>query len=292
MYRRIRRLRALQLAVRGDSLIETDRAAAELCYRQALDLDEDIPVAWFDLGRICLRSQRWEQAYDCFKRTIDLLGERSEEAAWWNLGVTATALRRWDVARRAWRSCGIELPADAGPIEADFGLAPVRLNPDQSGEIIVWGHRIDPARIRLVSVPFPVSGHRWADVILHDGVASGYEEHNGRRRPVVDEVMRWEASDVPTVEVRLVADTDDVDDLLRTVDRAGYAAEDWTRNVRLLFKRTREGSSTADEAVEARFASGEHHLVGIAGPLVEVGPIVRHWEEPPGRRCLAVDVRD
>ncbi len=41
----------------------------------------------------------------------------------------------------------------------DLGPAPVRLAPDGHAEV-VWGRRIDPARIVVVNVPTPDSGQK------------------------------------------------------------------------------------------------------------------------------------
>lgn len=51
------------------------------------------------------------------------------EASWRNLGIAATALSRWDVARRAWRNYGLDVPDADSPIGGNFGNGPVRINP-------------------------------------------------------------------------------------------------------------------------------------------------------------------
>jgi hypothetical protein len=50
----------------------------------------------------------------------------------WNLGIAATALGDWATARRAWTAFGVTLPAGPAdqPIDGDFGITPIRLNPD------------------------------------------------------------------------------------------------------------------------------------------------------------------
>jgi hypothetical protein len=84
------------------------------------------------------------------------------------LGIAATALNNWPEARRAWNGYGLKLPAGEGPIEADLGLTPIRLNPT-GGRRSRLVQRIDPARAIIDSVPFPDSGHRHGDLLLHDG---------------------------------------------------------------------------------------------------------------------------
>src|SRR6266446_1566999 len=107
------------------------------------------------------RRRHWTDAMDCNQRAASLGGEQGD-AAWWNLGIAATALRRWDVARTAWQRFGIAVPDREGEIVMDFGPAPVRLDPQGDGEV-AWGQRIDPARLVVKNVPLPQSGHRFGD---------------------------------------------------------------------------------------------------------------------------------
>ena len=244
--------------------------------------------AWFDLGLIYKWERRWEEALDCNQRAAELVGPRKDEPAWWNLGIAATALRRWEVARSAWKAYGIDLPDAAGQIEGDFGLAPIRLNPDGDAEV-VWAQRVDPARARLVSIPFPQSQHRWADVVLHDGAPSGYRVLNGSDRAVFDELERWQPSDVPTVETSVTAEGDGaVDELIAAVEAAGFAAEDWTRNVRVLCRRCSEGVVHAEHEAEVLDA-GEVHFLGLAAPLRDVERIVEEWATGDGRACHFIE---
>lgn len=285
---RLTRLRARFLSARGAAFLRRDLAAAEAAYSEAVRLDPGLHVAWFDLGLVHKWSRRWDEAFDCNLRAAELIGEKADEPAWWNLGIAATALGRWDVARRAWRAYGVAVPDGAGAIEGDFGMSPVRLNPDGEPEV-VWGRRIDPARMRLSSIPLPGSGHRWADIVLHDGVPKGHREHDGRLYPVFDELARWQPSDVPTIQASVHAERpDDVDALVDALDQAGHVAEDWTRNTRLLCKQCCEGVVHADHNHVATL-TGPEHLIGIAGPLDAVTSVVRDWEQEPGRTCHAID---
>lgn len=288
MFRRPTRTDERELTAQGAELLDKDRRAAERCYRAAVQQDPDLKEAWFDLGLICKWEHRWEEAFECNRRAAELEGPRPDEPAWWNLGIAATALRRWEVARRAWETYGIPIPPGVGPIEGDFGVGPVRLNPTEHAEV-VWGHRIDPARIRLTNIPFPASGHQWADVVLHDGAPNGYREVQGRQVGVFDELERWEPSGVPTIQVSVSSDEPAaIGELTQEAAQAGYAAEDWTRNVRMLCKRCSEGSVHAEHD-ESAVASGRAHLLGFAGPLTFVSQLVTEWANQPGRICHGID---
>jgi hypothetical protein len=110
----------------------------------------------------------------------------------------------------------------------DLGPAPVRLDPDGRAEV-VWGRRIDPARVVVMNVPTPGSGHRWGDVVLHDGAPNGGRRARGRVYGVFDELERWQPSAVPTLEVQVtLTDETDAQALADLFDQAGYAAQDWT----------------------------------------------------------------
>ena len=45
------------------------------------------------------------------------------------LGIAATALGEWALARQAWDAFGVDVPDGEGPIVADFGVAAIGLNP-------------------------------------------------------------------------------------------------------------------------------------------------------------------
>src|SRR5690606_14547387 len=89
-----------------------------------------------------------------------------DEASNWNLAIAATALRDWRTAREVWQRLGLKIDAGDTPIEADFGMTPVRLNPDEKSEV-VWARRIDPVRARLINIPCAESGACHGDVFLH-----------------------------------------------------------------------------------------------------------------------------
>ncbi len=109
------------------------------------------------------------------------------EPAWWNLGIAATALGDWAAAQRAWAGYGIVIPRGEGPLEMGLGAVPIRIDPNGKPEV-VWCARLDPARARIASVPFPESGRGCGDVLLTDGAPRGYREYRGRQVPVLNEL--------------------------------------------------------------------------------------------------------
>ena len=98
------------------------------------------------------------------------MAEEFDEAAHWNAGIAATALSDWAVARRIWEACGIPITPGEGEIREDFGFTMLLLNPWGSIERL-FARRIDPVRAVIVSVPYPRYGHRFGDIVLHDGAS-------------------------------------------------------------------------------------------------------------------------
>lgn len=126
-----------------------------------------------------------------------------------------------------------------------LGPAPVRLNPQDHGEV-VWGLRIDPARVVIKNVPLPESGHRWGDIVLHDGAPSGHRTFADRTYSVFDELERWLPSLIPTLEVQVtVASETDCQALTDGFDQAGFAVQDWTTSVRMICKQCSQGHPPA-----------------------------------------------
>jgi hypothetical protein len=142
------------------------RDRARVLYRWASRFDPTWSVPWYNLGLDAKCRGRWDDSLTYNQLAVDR--DESDEGAWWNLGIAATALHNWSEARRAWTRFGVTLPAEN--TEWTLGLHPacVRLLPSSNGEV-VWGERLDPARIEIGNVPLPESGRHFRDIILNDG---------------------------------------------------------------------------------------------------------------------------
>lgn len=215
----------------------------------AADLEPWLSDSWFNLALLHKFRHDWEQARAAGLRAVALLDRDHGAPDWWNLGITATALQDWPLARRAWQAYGLKPQIASGdePVRLDLGTTPVRLSPEGESEV-VWGRRLDPARIEVLSIPLPSSGRRWGEVVLHDGAPHGERVADGVAYPVFDEIELWAPSPVPTYVVQLHAATAaDRDALERLVAEAGYAAEDWTSSVRLLCRTCSESRMPTDD---------------------------------------------
>lgn len=260
-------LEADRLNQRGCACADAgDLDAALSFYQRAIDRVSEFESAWFNMALVYKQRRQWDQALDCNEHAAALGGEEGDPA-WWNLGIAATALRRWDAARNAWRRFGTPVPDGTGELRMDLGPALVRLDPDGRAEV-VWGQRVDPARIIVTNVPTPDSGHRWGDVVLHDGVPNGERMAQGQVYGVFDELERWQPSAIPTVQVQVtLAREPDAQALTELFRQAGYAAEDWTA-----------ANPVKSSAAERRF--------GLAAPLDQATRLLADWAaaQPHSRR--------
>ncbi|MFI7244154.1 tetratricopeptide repeat protein [Streptomyces qinglanensis] len=243
---------------------------------RAADLEPWLSESWFNLALLYKFRHDWEQARTAGLRAVALLDRESGAPDWWNVGIAATALQDWPLARRAWQAYGLHVPgpshgaaAAEEPTGMQLGSAAVRLSPEGEAEV-VWGRRIDPARMEIQSIPLPSSGRRWGEVVLHDGVPHGERTTAaGPSYPVFDEIELWAPSPVPTWVVLLEAATEsDRDALERLAADAGFAAEDWSSSVRLLCRACSESAMPADEGDgTVHLDPHDHSSPGHPGPL-------------------------
>jgi tetratricopeptide (TPR) repeat protein len=139
---------------------------------------------WFPpferLGLIYKGRQDWKGALYYNKKAVSL--NPANRNAWWDLGIAATALKRWRLARSVWSKFGISQKE-----ARKKGKASVRLKVGQQFEIVEV-QLLDPARAMISSIPFPNSDRRFRDIILYDRDISGYYRSKGAKLPVYDEL--------------------------------------------------------------------------------------------------------
>lgn len=238
--RNTRREQANRLHAEGMALSDAgDTPGALAKYRAALELDFERPSTLYNVGLIYKYQSSWSESFRFNKRAYEL--RPKDEATAWNLAIAATALHDWRTARSIWSTLGIKITPGDSPIEDNFGIAPVRLNSDNEGEV-VWSKRIDPVRTRLTSIPYAHSGFRHGDIVLHDGAPVGYRTYQGREFAVFNVLQLFEPSRFSTYEADIVAPRPtDIEALERICDDSGTAMEDWSRSVRILCRACSEG---------------------------------------------------
>jgi hypothetical protein len=229
-------------------------------YQKAIKLAPAWSVPWYNLGLLRKRQHNWEESLRCNQRAVAL--DPTDEAAWWNLGIAATAIENWDEARRAWKAFGVKIPEGEGPIEMNIGLTPIRINPDESPEVI-WCRRIDPARAIIAGIPLPESEHRYGDLLLHDGAPNGYRKVGKNEVPVFDELELLSVSEFGTFEAIVDgAAQKDIEALVEQAEQAGLSAEDWS-TLRHLCKACSEGRPFGEDHSHDR-DEPESRRIGIA----------------------------
>jgi tetratricopeptide (TPR) repeat protein len=266
-----KRARASQANERARELERLGQSAAVDEYLRACRLDPGWSVPEYNLGLVYKYKGEWERSLVHNLRATELAPE--DQAGWWNLGIAATALGRWDVARAAWRGAGIELPAGDGPIDYPCGPAPIRLDPEGHAEV-VWAERLDPARAKIRSIPTPESGFRFDDLVLNDGAATGFRKLNDQEVPVFNCLALLFPSKFSTwvVEVDLSragsSEANAVARLEELAQLSSLAAEDWSVSLHLLCKACSEGRPYSDHEHPPTDA-GPNRRLAIAAPNAE-----------------------
>jgi tetratricopeptide (TPR) repeat protein len=270
-----------------DQLLDEAEALADIetampLYERALLLDPNRAATHYNIGLVHKYRGAWAESLNHNRRASDLRPD--DEAANWNMGIAATALRDWTSAREAWRRVGLQIADGDGPIEENFGITPVRLNPNGAGEV-VWGRRIDPVRVVIENIPYPDSGFRAGDVVLHDGAPVGERQSNGRTYSVFNVLELFEQSANSTFEVEVRAlHAADLETLTAALDEAQIDHEVWTTNVRTLCKLCSEGTphehASEEETVHAW---PDSHLLGISTTSPETArQVLERWSAGGG----------
>ncbi len=274
---------AIQANERGRELLESDPDRAELHLRRAMELAPEWAAPHFNLGLLCKRQGRWEESLRYNEKAFEL--EPEDEAARWNLGIAATALGRWEVAAGCWEGVGLPTPEGTGPWNYQLGLIPVRVNPEESPEV-VWCHRLDPARAEIVNVPLPASGRRCRDLVLTDGAPAGTRMLRGKEVPVLNELALLQPSSLATFRLRVhVPDPEQLNGLLAQLGELGLEAEDWTGGVRMLCRACSEGRPHSDHDRELPYQAERE--VGVAAPPdTRLKDLLAGWRLEECRRVL------
>lgn len=174
------------------------------------------------------------------------------------------------------------VPEGTGPIEANYGLTPIRLAPTTRGEV-VWCDRIDPARAIIRNVPLPESGHLYGDLLLHDGAPNGTRMRNGEEIPVFDSLECLVRSEYGTYILDVPGSTEEQRALLSDVAfELNGAAEDWSQSVSFLCRSCSEGRP---HERHDRELAGDRPALAVAAAAKtddDVGQLIEAWRERSG----------
>lgn len=260
----------------GSNLVGRGRhSLGQSFYLLATKVDSSRSVPWYNLGLDYKNTRQWQESLRCNQRAAEL--NPKDEAAWWNLGIAATALKNWPEARRAWRAYGITLDSDDGEVLMPQVGACVRLNPKSNGEV-VWGLRLDPARIVIMNVPLPESGYRFHDIILNDGASNGSRvDERGEKVPVFDELALWQASEYSTFGAKLlITDKAAEDQLIENCRENQLGIEDWS-TVRFMCVTCSRGNPGKHECMAQPLADGTRRFGFAAETIGHLTEVLHRW---------------
>ena len=259
----LNRKKAQKLHEQGQALSDDgENMEAIDVYLKAIELDPSKSESFYNIGLIYKYQGEWVKSLEYNTKAYEL--DPEDESARWNLAIAATALRKWEIARSAWLDNGIALEGESGPIDMNFGITPVRLNPDNSGEV-VWATRIDPVRARIDSIPYKESGFKHGDVVLHDGAAVGHRNIGEKEYPVFNVLEKFESSNYSTLIATVKIGSDqDLEKLEELFSETPHDFEDWTTNIRTLCRQCSEGKPHEhhDEELAQEWVS--ERILGIA----------------------------
>jgi hypothetical protein len=246
-------------------------------YQNIINLSPDWSTPYYNLGLIYKYQCNWRESFYYNQKAIE--ADLNNEAAYWNLGIAATALNDWKTARQAWNFFGLKLEVNNDEVNMDLGSRPVRLNPNHNAEVI-WARRIDPARTIIESVPLPESNHRYNDLLLNDGAPVGYRISNGKEYPVFNELQLLQQSNFKTFSVVINTDNqDEIDQLGLLCDKNDIGFEDWT-TVRILCKKCSEGIPHENHDHDYKFSSDQLRNIGLAATnKTTIENILTEWRK-------------
>jgi hypothetical protein len=170
-------------------------------------------------------AEEWLRAADLYERVLAHYPDETPSAVWWyDAALAHKFLRNWAKAYELGREAAARAPRGEGEIDGRFGQACVRL--DTGGEReVVWIERLCPTRGRVMNVP-GTAGRRFGEIVVHDGEPKGHRVVDGREYPVFDELLLFEASDLPTLTVTVnAAEAADVEALIDVFVARDYGAE-------------------------------------------------------------------
>lgn len=137
----------------------------------------DWEPSYHRLGQLYKDRQDWKAALHYNKKTVAI--NPSNQDAWWNLGIAATALKKTRIAKNIWNKFGCNRDT--------FSPISIRINYRKQFEIL-RAQPIDPAKALLINIPHPGSNRRYGDIILYDKEIVGHHIVQRKKMPVYNEL--------------------------------------------------------------------------------------------------------
>jgi ribosomal protein S19 len=207
-------------------------------YKKLVKLAPYWSLPYHFLSLFYRQRNEWKPSFYYSQKAIETNPE--DKTAWHILATSATALQRWQTARKAWNELGFEFRKTDKILNLDLGLIPVCINPKIKPEI-VWARQIDPARAKIESIPQPSSERRYKETILIDNQPIAHRNLRGKRVPIFEELERIRLSPYNTYAVVLETGAQNSVDILdKLCQDAEIGFDNWSKVTRQFWLRNQK----------------------------------------------------
>lgn len=249
-------------------------------YEKILSEKEDWATVHYNLGLIYKYRTEWDKSYYHNKRAVEL--DPESQASHWNLGIAATMLCDWKLARQCWNFFGMKYEIIDEDTAGNMGDVCIRISPNANAET-VWATRICPARAIIKNIPLPESEHRFKDLVLNDGAPNGYRMSEGREYPVLDEIQHLSSSDYRTYSIKCEPISEaHYDNLQQRCWNSDIAIENWTTEMQMLCKQCSEGRPHEIHDHDLKKTSDEYRIAHASTSQEKLVSVLEAWSQETG----------
>ena len=201
-----------------------DTYTAIKLYRRLIKMRPEGVVPYRRLGQIYKHRREWKPTFHYCKRSVAL--DATDRTSWWNLGIAATGLKKYRMARSVWAKFGHNDRAGA--------RHPLGLQIRHQGQYeILWMKPLDPCRGEIISIPHPGSGLHYKQVMLYDREPVGHHVINRRRIAIQAELGSHRLSPFQTFSCLLHTGSEAaIQQLDKMCQKAGVGFEVWSNALR------------------------------------------------------------
>lgn len=211
-------------------------------FKKIIRIDPLWELPYTQLSQIYHELQDWKATLHYSEQAV-LRSSNPQQELWHCQGIAATALKRWQLARKAWNQLGYEFRDSNQELRLDMGAACLRLDFYQHYQAIVWAKLRDPARAEIMSIPPPASGYCFRDVVLIDSHACGLRIVRKKRVPVYRALQVLKQGHFHTFEVWLMnTDLQEIDLLASLCQQADIGFDNWSAGSRQMIGRARRSN--------------------------------------------------
>ncbi len=241
-------------------------------YKKSVQVAPTWGRPYFRLSLIYKARKEWKPTLYYSQKAADC--DAGNKVAWWNVGIAATVLQRWESVRKAWQQLG----HTSKPTPR---MQAIELHVRNFREV-VWTKPLDMVRVRIESIPHPFSGRRYGEVILHECESVGNIVAAKQAMSVYKEVQRLERSFFDTYSVIIHTESSaDIDILDKLCLEAELGFDNWSNTNELHLNKQR--TATPEYYMKRFFDKGTNppqhsHLIGIAAKRkTDVLDVLEAW---------------